>query len=98
MPARRDRPDEHAITDFVPGDAGAELRDDADRLMPDDQPRPDRILTFDDMQVRPAVGMTVFNRPAHRSWPHETKDRALWDNVQIGLNGAAWCVRLNWKN
>lgn len=56
LPARRDRPDQHAIIDVVPGDAGAELRDDADRLMADDQPRPDRILTFDDMQVRPADG------------------------------------------
>ena len=54
LPARRDRAYEHAIANVVPGDAGAELRDDADRLMPDDQPRPDRVLPFDDMQVRPA--------------------------------------------
>lgn len=54
LPARRNCPDEHAIADVVPGHARAELRDDADRLMPDHEPRPDRILPFDNIQVRPA--------------------------------------------
>ena len=56
LAARRDRPDQHPVAGLVAGDAGAELLDDADRLMPDDQARPDRVLAADDVQVGPADG------------------------------------------
>ena len=39
LAARRDRADEDALADLVAGDAGAELVDDADRLMADDEAR-----------------------------------------------------------
>ena len=39
LAARRDRADEHALADLVAGHAGAELLDDADRLVADDQAR-----------------------------------------------------------
>jgi hypothetical protein len=51
LAAGRDGADQDAIADLVAGHAGAELRDDADRLVSDDEPRFDRILTADDVQV-----------------------------------------------
>ena len=51
LAARRDRADEDALADLVPGDAGAELLDDADRLMADDEPRADRVLALHDVDV-----------------------------------------------
>jgi hypothetical protein len=38
------------------GDAGAELVDDAHRLVADDEPGTDRILALDDVDVGPADG------------------------------------------
>ena len=51
LAARGDRRDEDALTDFVAGDARAELVDDADRLVADDQARADRILALEDVDV-----------------------------------------------
>ena len=45
------RRDEDALTDLVAGDARAELVDDADRLVADDQPRADRVLALEDVDV-----------------------------------------------
>src|ERR1051325_7083407 len=54
LAAGRDGADQDAVADRVTGHAGAELRDDAGRLVPDDESRPDRILATDDVQVRAA--------------------------------------------
>ena len=51
LAARRDRADEDALADLVAGDAGAELFDDADRLVADDQARSDRVLALQDVDV-----------------------------------------------
>src|ERR1043165_7166470 len=51
LAAGRDGADQDAIADLVAGHAGAELRDDAARLVSEDEPRFDRILTADDVQV-----------------------------------------------
>ena len=51
LAARRDGADEDALADLVAGHAGAELLDDADRLVADDQPGPDRVLALDDVEV-----------------------------------------------
>lgn len=29
--------------------------------------------------------------------PNETENGGLWENVQMGFNGAAWYVRLGWR-
>jgi iron complex outermembrane receptor protein len=42
-------------------------------------------------------GMNVFDVQPTDQDPNETENGALWDNVQMGFNGAAWYVRLNWK-
>ena len=51
LAARRDRADEHALADLVAGHAGAELVDDAHRLVADDQARPDRVFALEDVDV-----------------------------------------------
>src|SRR6185437_16910944 len=51
LAARRNRADKDAVADLVPGDARAQLFDDADRLMADDQPGPNRVFAPDDVQV-----------------------------------------------
>ncbi len=51
LAARRDCADEHTLADLVAGDAGAELVDDADRLVADDQSRSDRVLALEDVDV-----------------------------------------------
>ncbi|HYH09891.1 MAG TPA: TonB-dependent receptor [Thermoanaerobaculia bacterium] len=42
-------------------------------------------------------GMNVFDAEPTAQDPNETENGALWENVQMGFNGAAWYVRLNWK-
>ena len=42
-------------------------------------------------------GMNVFDVEPTAQDPNETENGALWENVQMGFNGAAWYVRLNWK-
>jgi hypothetical protein len=54
LAARRDRADDHALADLVAGHARAQLRDDADRLVTDDQPRLHRVLALQDVDVRAA--------------------------------------------
>ena len=56
LAAGRDRADEDALADLVAGDADAELLDDADRLVADDQPGADRVLALDDVDVGAADG------------------------------------------
>ena len=52
LAARRDRADDDALADGVVGlEPGAELLDDADRLVAEDQPGPHRILAADDVHV-----------------------------------------------
>ena len=54
LAARGDGPDQHPLAGLVPGHAGAELLDDAHRLMAEDQARADRVLALDDVDVGPA--------------------------------------------
>lgn len=54
LSARRDRAHEHGFSDRVARNAASEFRDHVDRLMPNAEPRPDRILPAHDVQVRPA--------------------------------------------
>src|SRR5262249_61860469 len=55
LPARRNRANDDALSHRVePVEPGAELVDHADRLMADDQSRPDRILAAHDVHVGPA--------------------------------------------
>ena len=54
LAAGGDRADEHALADLVADDAGAELVDHSDRLVPDDQARSDRVLALQDVDVRAA--------------------------------------------
>lgn len=42
-------------------------------------------------------GVNVFDEQPTAQDPNETENGALWENVQMGFNGAAWYVRLNWK-
>ncbi|HEX2060220.1 MAG TPA: TonB-dependent receptor [Thermoanaerobaculia bacterium] len=42
-------------------------------------------------------GTNIFDVEPTAQDPNETENGALWDNVQMGFNGAAWFVRLNWK-
>ena len=42
-------------------------------------------------------GMNVFDEYPTENDPAETENGARWENVQMGINGAAWYVRLNWK-
>src|SRR6185369_626322 len=51
LTTRSDGSDEHAITDVVTRNSVAELFDDADRLVTNDQTRSNWILASDDVQV-----------------------------------------------
>lgn len=42
-------------------------------------------------------GVNVFDEQPTVQDPNETENGALWENVQMGINGAAWYVRLNWR-
>ncbi len=42
-------------------------------------------------------GTNIFDEQPTVQDPNETENGALWENVQMGFNGAAWYVRLNWK-
>ncbi|HYR29464.1 MAG TPA: TonB-dependent receptor, partial [Thermoanaerobaculia bacterium] len=42
-------------------------------------------------------GMNIFDEYPTENDPFETENGAQWENVQMGINGAAWYVRLNWK-
>ena len=42
-------------------------------------------------------GVNVFDVQPTEQDPAETENGALWENVQMGFNGAAWYVRLGWK-
>lgn len=54
FPTRRDRADAHPVADLVAAHPRSEVFDDADRLVADHQPFAHRLLTSDDVQVRPA--------------------------------------------
>jgi len=48
--------------------------------------------------VRLTVGGTnIFDVQPTEQDPFETENGAQWENVQMGFNGAAYYVRLNWK-
>ncbi|MFP5247039.1 MAG: TonB-dependent receptor, partial [Thermoanaerobaculia bacterium] len=42
-------------------------------------------------------GVNVFDVQPTAQDPNETENGALWENVQMGFNGAAYYVRLNWR-
>ncbi|HEV7242967.1 MAG TPA: TonB-dependent receptor [Thermoanaerobaculia bacterium] len=42
-------------------------------------------------------GANIFDEQPTAQDPNETENGALWENVQMGFNGAAYFVRLNWK-
>jgi len=42
-------------------------------------------------------GTNIFDEMPTAQDPFETENGALWENVQMGINGAAYFVRLNWK-
>jgi iron complex outermembrane receptor protein len=42
-------------------------------------------------------GMNIFDTMPTEQDPNETENGAHWENVQMGINGAAWYVRLSWK-
>ena len=57
LATRRDRPDDHAVSDRVlVVETLAERIDDADRLVAEDQARTDRVFAFDDVHVGAADG------------------------------------------
>src|SRR5205085_914946 len=57
LAARRDRADDHALTELVEAlEADAELLDRADRLMAEHQARSHRVLAADDVDVGAADG------------------------------------------
>src|SRR6185369_2233809 len=56
LSARRDRSDEDAVALLVADHARADLLDDADRLVTDDEPWSNRIFAANDVQVGPADG------------------------------------------
>ena len=51
-----DRADEHALTDLVAGHARAELFDDADRLVAQDEAGANRVFALDDVDIGPTDG------------------------------------------
>ena len=51
--------------------------------------RPDLSLTIG--------GMNIFDVQPTAQDPNETENGGQWENVQMGFNGAAWYVRLNWR-
>src|SRR3546814_11275955 len=52
----RDRTGDHPLSLAITSDGGAELFDDADRLMADGQPSAHRVLALEDMDVGAADG------------------------------------------
>ncbi|MEO6486441.1 MAG: TonB-dependent receptor [Thermoanaerobaculia bacterium] len=42
-------------------------------------------------------GMNVFDEVPTEQDPNETENGALWENVQMGFNGAAYYIRLGWR-
>lgn len=42
-------------------------------------------------------GTNVFDTRPTEQDPNETENGAHWENVQMGINGAAWFVRLGWR-
>jgi len=42
-------------------------------------------------------GMNIFDAMPTTNDPNETENGAEWENVQMGINGAAYFVRLGWK-
>jgi iron complex outermembrane recepter protein len=53
-------------------------------------------------ELRPNLELTVggtniFDEMPTAQDPAETENGALWENVQMGINGAAYFVRLHWK-
>ncbi len=42
-------------------------------------------------------GTNIFDAIPTEQDPFETENGALWENVQMGINGAAYYVRLSWK-
>jgi iron complex outermembrane receptor protein len=42
-------------------------------------------------------GTNIFDEMPTEQDPNETENGARWENVQMGINGAAYYVRLNWK-
>ena len=54
LTARGDGPDDDPIAPLIPDHAGAELFDDPDRLVTDDEPVTDGVLALEDVHVGPA--------------------------------------------
>jgi iron complex outermembrane recepter protein len=53
-------------------------------------------------ELRPNLGLTIGGTNICDEYPTEndpaeTENGAQWENVQMGINGAAWYVRMNWK-
>jgi iron complex outermembrane receptor protein len=42
-------------------------------------------------------GTNIFDAMPTEQDPNETENGALWENVQMGINGAAYYVRLSWR-
>ncbi|HEX8155001.1 MAG TPA: TonB-dependent receptor, partial [Thermoanaerobaculia bacterium] len=42
-------------------------------------------------------GTNVFDAMPTAQDPNETENGAEWENVQMGINGAAWYLRLHWR-
>ncbi len=42
-------------------------------------------------------GMNIFDAIPTAQDPNETENGALWENVQMGFNGAAYYIRLGWR-
>ena len=42
-------------------------------------------------------GTNIFDAQPTEQDPFETENGALWENVQMGINGAAYYTRLSWK-
>lgn len=42
-------------------------------------------------------GTNIFDEMPTAQDPNETENGALWENVQMGFNGAAYYVRFNWR-
>jgi iron complex outermembrane receptor protein len=50
----------------------------------------------DDLQLT-IGGSNIFDVQPTENDPFETENGALWENVQMGFNGAAYYTRLSWK-
>ena len=42
-------------------------------------------------------GTNIFDSIPSDQDPNETENGALWENVQMGFNGAAYYTRLSWR-